>query len=75
MPNKALNPRGYPEAKLVRQTEPYHFQRKRHRPGEFPRAPQANTYQPNQKYPRPNWMQGTADYWRGIYESYIRRKS
>ena len=67
-----LNPRGYPEAKLVRQTEPYHFQRKIHRLGEFPRPAQANTNQPNQKIKMPNFRQSTADYWLSVYKDYLK---
>ena len=74
MLDKRLNPRDYPEAKLLRQTEPYAFERKRHRLGEFSRAAQANTYQPNQRYPRPNWMGGTVDYWLSIYLDYVTRR-
>jgi len=65
--------RNYPEANLLRQTEPYAFQRKRHRLGEFPRASQPNTSQPNQKYQMPNYRQSTIDYWIGVYNDYIKR--
>ena len=73
--NKPLNPRDYPEAKLLRQTEPYHFERKRHRLGEFPRPSQANVNQPNQRVKMPDFRQSTADYWRGIYEQYLKGRT
>ena len=75
MPNKPLNPRDYPGAKFLRQTEPYHFQRKRHGPGEFPRPAQPNINQPNQKVKMPDFRQGTVDYWIALYQDYLRRRT
>ena len=69
-----LNPRDYLGAKLLRQTEPYHFQRKSHRLGEFPRPAQPNINQPNQKVKMPDIRQSTVDYWRSIYEQYLKRR-
>ena len=74
MPNKPLNPRDYPEAKLLRRIEPYHFQRKRHSLGEFPRPAQANTNQPNQKIRMPDFKESTVDYWLNVYKDYLKRR-
>ena len=70
-----LNPRDYPEARLLRQTEPYAFQRKRHRLGEFPRAAQANVNQPNQRVRMPNFRQSTIAYWIGVYQDYLKGRT
>lgn len=58
--------------KLFHQGEPYHFQRKRHHQGEFPRAPQPNTSQPNRNYTIK--ASGTWDYLQKAYEDYLNRR-
>ena len=67
-----LNPRDYPGAKLLRRIEPYHFQRKRHSLGEFPRPAQPNVNQQNQKARMPNFRQSTIAYWVGLYQDYLK---
>ena len=59
--------------RLTRQREPYHFQRLRHRPGEYPRAPQPGI-QPNQKLALPVWGMSTRDYWNSVFKSYLDRR-
>jgi len=59
--------------RLLRQREPYHFQRPRasiH--SNYPRPSQPNTSQPNQKVN----VQGTdtMDYWNNVYKGYLSRR-
>lgn len=57
---------------LVRDTEPYHFQRQMRRLSDYPRPAQPNTYQPNQRlgYPR---RSKTRNYWNDAYKNYLGR--
>jgi len=66
--------REWTEQDLLREREPYHFQRKRHRPGEYPRPPQPNTKQPNQKVNLPVWGMSTRDYWYSVFKNYLDRR-
>lgn len=72
MPDKPLNPRNYPEARLLREIEPYHFERKRHQLGEFPRPAQPNTSQPNQKPAPIGFGMTQEDYYKKVYENYLK---
>ena len=67
-------PRSYPAAQLTRGNEPYHFQRDRQLFNKQPRPAQANTSQPNQKPLVTGWGQNTQDYWRGVYDNYLKRR-
>jgi len=51
---------------------PYQYERKRHRLGEYPRPPQPNTSQPNQKVR----VQGntTSEYWNNAQKKYMDRR-
>jgi len=60
--------------RLLRQREPYHFQRNRGRLNAYPRPPQPNTYQPNQKPPIQGWGTGTMTYWNTIFEDYLKKR-
>ena len=62
------------QERLMRQSEPYHFQRLRHRLGEYPRPPQPNKSQPNQKPPTPGWGLSTEQYWGEVFNDYLRRR-
>ena len=68
-----LNPRNSIEEKLTRQTEPYHYERRRSAiHSSYPRAAQPNTYQPNQIK-----LQGwgtTRDYWNTVFSDYLKRR-
>lgn len=67
------NPRDYPEADQLRQTEPYHFQRSRDSShSAYPRPAQANTSQPNQKGTPTGWGLSTGDYWQGVFDDYLK---
>ncbi len=71
---EALNPRDYPAARLTRQTEPYHFQRKRSAiHSSYPRAAQPNTSQPNQVKVQ-GWGGTSRDYWNSVFASYLKRR-
>ena len=59
--------------RLTRQTEPYHFQRQRHRLGEYPRAPQPGI-QPNEKLALPVWGMSTGDYWNSVFQDYLKKR-
>lgn len=58
--------------KLFHQGEPYHFERQRTRQGEFPRAPQPNTYQPNRNYSIKATT--TREYYQKAFEDYLARR-
>lgn len=53
---------------------PYRFQRLRHRLGEYPRPPQPNISQPNQKPSPQGWGQSTSEYWHEVFDNYLRRR-
>lgn len=75
MPERPLNPRDNPKAKLLRQSEPYAFQRKRSAiHSNYPRAAQPNTSQPNQLPAVQGWGMG-GDYWGGVFQDYLRRRN
>lgn len=75
MPDFVENPRDYPEAQLLRKTEPYAFQRRRDAMhSSYPRPAQANTSQPNQISSRTGWGMSTQAYWQGVFEDYLKRK-
>jgi len=61
---------------IVRKTQmgsPYSFQRKRNTiHWNYPRLAQPNTYQPNQKPKRVGWGMGNGDYWRQIFDDYMK---
>ena len=64
----------YSEARLLRQQEPYHFQRKRSTiHSSYPRPPQP-AYQPNQKPPPQGWGMSTQTYWGEVFSEYLRRR-
>ena len=67
------NQRQYPAARLLRQREPYHWQRKWHKPGEYPRPPQP-AIQPNQVVPLSGWSGSTRDYWANVFKNYNQRR-
>ena len=74
MMEKPLNPRDYPRAKLLRQTEPYAFQSKKSSlHSNFPRASQPNTFQPNQLPSLMGW--GMEDYWQNVFNDYRKRRT
>lgn len=56
-------------AGLTRAEEPYHFERRLPRLSDFPRAPQPNTNQPNQKVSIPAWGMRDRDYWRSLIKT------
>lgn len=58
--------------KLFHQGEPYHFQRFRHRLGEYPRPPQPNTYQPNRNFRIKATR--TREYFQKAFEDYLDRR-
>ena len=66
-----LNPRDYPAARVLRETEPYHFERARQH-SNYPRPPQPNTSQPNQKFTT-GWGMTTQEYWNSILKDYKKR--
>ena len=74
MQNPPLNPRNTPIDRLVRNSEPYHFQRDRQRMNNKPRPAQPNTSQPNQKITVNPWGMSTMDYWGGIMKDYLNRR-
>lgn len=60
--------------RLLHQTDPYAFQRKRHRLGEYPRPAQPNISQPNQ-LPKPQgWGLSTSEYWNEVFNDYLKRR-
>ncbi|MAF43071.1 MAG: hypothetical protein CMI54_02720 [Parcubacteria group bacterium] len=74
MRDKPLNPRDYSEAKALRQTEPYSFQRSRNAiHSSYPRPAQPNTNQPNQKFLQ-GWGMSTKSYWLKVSEDYSKRR-
>lgn len=58
--------------RLVRQSEPYHWQRNRQRLNAQPRPSQPNTNQPNQINRIVGWGQG--DYWGEVFKAYLKRR-
>ncbi len=59
--------------KLTKQTEPYHFQRKRNAiHTSYPRASQPNTRQPNQI--TRVWGATTQEYWGNVFNDYMKRR-
>lgn len=59
--------------KLTKQTEPYHFQRKRNAiHSSYPRPPQPNTRQPNQI--TRVWGSTTQEYWGNVFNDYMKRR-
>jgi len=56
---------------LVRDIEPYHFQRKLRRLSDYPRPAQPNTYQPNQRFRIK--ASKTREYWDKAYQNYLNR--
>lgn len=59
--------------KLLKQTEPYAFQRKRNAVHtSYPRPPQPNTRQPNQI--TRVWGSTTQEYWGNVFKNYISRR-
>jgi len=59
--------------KLTRQTEPYHFQRKRNAiHSSYPRPAQPNISQPNQIMQV--WGSTTQGYWGNIFNDYLKRR-
>jgi len=68
------HPRSYPEANIVRRTEPYHYQRRRSSThSNYPRASQPNISQPNQRFLE-GWGMTTRQYWDGVFSDYLRRR-
>ena len=63
----------YPEARSLREREPYHFQRNRQLGNKQPRPPQAG-YQPNQLPSPQGWGGTTAGYWSEVFSDYLRRR-
>jgi len=58
---------------LIHQEEPYHFQRWRSSMhSNYPRPPQPNTFQPNQKVGV--YSSSSRDYWKGVLTEYLDRK-
>jgi len=75
MPDLVENPRDYPEARALRQTEPYAFQRHRDSMhSSYPRPAQANTNQPNQVNTQTSWGVSTQDYWNSVRDNYLKRR-
>ena len=72
-PENFIQPRDFASARLLRQKEPYHFQRWRasiH--SNYPRPAQPNTFQPNAiTRPRAN---NQRDYWDEVYNQYLARR-
>lgn len=61
--------------KLMRQTEPYAFQRSRSTiHSAYPRPAQPNTRQPNAKMRLTGWGQTTQGYWTNISQDYMKRR-
>lgn len=73
MADEVRNPRDYAAARLLRQTEPYHFQRDRQILNKQPRPPQPGL-QPNQKLNNVGWGMSTSDYWSSIMKDYLSRR-
>ena len=71
MPN---NPRDYAEARLLRASEPYHYQRQRSSThSNYPRTAQPNISQPNQRSLE-GWGMTTREYWDNVFSDYLRRR-
>lgn len=64
-------PRDFSSARLLRQREPYHYQRRRQH-SNYPRPAQP-AVQPNQKV-TPS-MNNDGEYWDGVYKDYLKRRS
>ena len=66
--------RDYPEARMLRQTEPYAYQRSRNaKHWSFSRPAQPNTSQPNQR-PLQGWGMSSFEYWGAVYQKYLNRR-
>ena len=66
--------RDYPEARMLRQTEPYAYQRSRNaKHWSYPRPAQANTSQPNQR-PLQGWGMTMSEYWSSVFKEYLERR-
>lgn len=72
-PQDVEMPRDYAAAQLVRQREPYHYQRNRQSLNRQPRPSQANTNQPNQKIGLAGWGLSTRQYWQDVFNNYLNR--
>ena len=53
--------------------EPYDAQRRRHKPGEYPRPPQPGI-QPNRLPKLKGWGMGSSDYWSEVFNDYLKRR-
>lgn len=62
-----------PEARLLRQREPYHFQRNRQIGNKQPRPPQPGL-QPNRQLSIQGWGGGTQAYWDEVFKAYLKRR-
>jgi len=61
-------------ARLMRQREPYSYQRRRNTiHWNYPRASQPNTNQPNQR-PLQGWGMSSLEYWSAVYQKYLNRR-
>jgi hypothetical protein len=67
-PKNYIKPRDFTSAELLRQREPYSFQRDRHR-ASYPRPAQPNTNQPNASIRKKPTMQ--REYWDDHYRRYL----
>lgn len=70
-----MKDRQFASAQILRQTEPYHFQRARPRLSNYPRASQPNTSQPNQLTPTDinQRSNSTLDYYNLMQKQYLNR--
>ena len=67
-----MNPRQSNREKLLRQTEPYAFQRGRDSiHSAYPRPPQPSI-QPNQKPRLSGWGLNSRDYWDSLFSDYLK---
>ena len=73
MPERPTNPRNYPAARLLRQSELYQSQGNRQRLDAYPRPAQPNMSQPNQKTLQ-GWGMTTTEYWENVFKNYLRRR-
>jgi len=62
------------EERILRQEEPYHFQRDRQIDNAQPRPSQPNTFQPNQAPMLMGWGMSTQQYYNTVFENYLNRK-
>ena len=74
MPYIAENPRDSIIERQLRQTEPYKFQRDRQLFNKQPRLAQPNTSQPNQLPLLSGWEMTTEDYYREVFQNYLKRR-